>query len=309
MASVGSIVGGAFRLFRERPGAVLVWAAVNLLASLAIGFGMTYWLTGTVGGAGPETYLERVELPSGFWPVMMIAYAAMFLLGTVLMNAVFRAVLRPELRGFASLRLGADELRMAALLVICAVVGFIGLFLVQLLLLFIGSFVVMVAGEGAVGGIVMFALFLAYFCGMIWLAVRLSLIFPLTLYRGRFSVDAGWDLGRGRFWKLFAAYLVVLMFLIALGIVVSWAIMGDYWAAMWAARNDPAGMQLAALEFTQRQQEMSIPARVVQTILGSLIAIAGLALGPGVIASATRELLIERGEDESPAQDWSEAEI
>lgn len=310
MASVGSIVGGAFRLFRERPDAVVVWTAVNLLASLAVGIGLTYWLTGSLEGPGAAAYLQTDEVPAaGFWLAFAIAYVAMFILGVVLMNAVFRTVLRPEQRGFASLRLGTDELRIAALVMISAVVAFVGMFLTQLLLMFLGSFLVMVAGDGMVSELVMVLLFVAYFCALLWLAVRLSLMFPLTLYRGSFSVDAAWELGRGRFWKLFTSYLIVMLFLVALGIAISWVLMGDYWAALWAARGDPAAMELAALEFTQRQQEMSILERLAQTLIGSLIAAAGLVLGPGVIASATRELLIDRGEDADPAQDWSEAEI
>lgn len=312
MASVGSIVSGAFRLLAERPGAVLAWAVVNIASSFAMGAVMSWWLTGTVSFTNPAAFMETApgaEPPPGFWGAMLILYLGMLVLGTVLVNAVYRAVLRPEERSFASLRLGMDEVRMALLLVASAIVAFIAMLLVQLLLMFLISFIGMIAGEGTVTGLAVLLLFLLVFGAMIWVAVRLSLIFPLTLYRRRFSVDAGWELGRGRFWTLFGGYLVVVLVIAVLGIAISWFVMGDYWAALWAARGDPVAMQAAAAEFAQRQLDMPLTTRIVQTILGAIVGAAGLALGPGVVASAARELLIERDDDVHDAQDWSEAEI
>lgn len=284
MARVGSIVGGAFRLYRERPGTIVIWAMLYASWSLLTGVALSYWLTGTFSLANPGIYMQAAP-GSGFVGVFLVTYAVALVVTVVLINAAFRAVLRPEQSSFASLRLGMDEVRQAGLIVAAAILGFLGMFIVQLLLMLVVSFLGLVAGQ-TLAGLLGLVLFLGVFGAMTWLMVRLSLIFPLTLHRRTFSVDAGWELGRGRFWKLFGAYLTVFLVLALLGVAVAWAIMGDYIAALWAARGDPAQTQIAAAEFARQQFEMPATTQVVRTILGSLIGAAGMALAYGVTASA-----------------------
>lgn len=312
MASVGSILGGAFRLFRERPAAILIWAAVYFAAAIVMAMLMSWFLTGTVSiVTNPAALMPQRPgaMPPGFWQVMLFIYPFTLVLFAVQINAVFRAVLRPEDSGFASLRLGMDELRTIGLAVIVVIVGFIAMFIVQLLLMLAVTFIGMVSGGGAAGAALASILMIACFCGWIWLWVRLSLLFPLTFHRRKISVDAAWDLARGRFWTLFGAYFIVLLMMFLLIGAAVWVMMGDYIAAIWAAQGNEEQMQRAIAEFTARQVEMPVAMRVGQMLINSLIGIIALALGCGTIASATRELLIERGEDERQTQDWSEAEI
>lgn len=312
MASVGSILGGAFRLFTERPGAILAWALVYFAAAIAIALTVSWIMTGSPAiVTDPAAFMPQG--PSGmharFWKMLLVIYPVSLVLTAVLLNAVFRAVLRPEDSSFASLRLGMDELRTIGLAILVVVVAMIAMIILQLLLMLMVSFVGMVAGTGVVTGLFGLALLLASVAGWVWIWVRLSLLFPLTFHRRKISVDAAWALSRGRFWTLFGAYLVAVLVVVALGLAIVWVTMGDYLAATWAAGRDFEAVQRAQAAFVAHQMQMPGWMRLAQMLLSSFLSILSFVLAAGIPASATRELLIEQGQGSEEQQDWSEAEI
>lgn len=315
MASAGSIAGGAFRLIAKRPGAVLIWLLVYFAGALGIMLVTSLIMTGTPSLLPAAPFVERPDgLPPGFLPAILAISIGWTLLVSVLMNAVFRAVLRPEQSSFASLRLGMDELRTIGLGICLFIIGFVAVFISQLLLLFIASFVGLIAGQ-SVGGIIMLVLTLGYFGAFVWVYIRLSALFPLTFYRRKISLDAAWDLTRGRFWTLFGAYFLVGLALFVLAAGYVWVTTGDHLMAIWAAGGDPVRMQLASAEFARRQLEMPAMTQIIHMVLGTLLGAVSLALGPGVLATATRELLIERTEmdeygdiSDAPKTDYSETD-
>lgn len=223
--------------------------------------------------------------------LMLLLYLCLLLLVVVLMNAVFRAMLRPQEGGFAFMRLGMDEFRMLGLVVLVCIGVFAAVLIGELLLLLLIMVIGFALGAGAISGVISFLLFLAFLCAVVWVEVRISLIFPLSFHRRRMSIDAAWELTRGHFWLLFACYFLIgLIFVVAAGIVMS-AVMGDYFVALYQAHGDQEQLRLAAEAFAAKQFAMPLVTKILFGVVGAVFFAVGLALGPGLLASATRELL------------------
>lgn len=294
MTNIGAIVGGAFRVIRERPGAVAVWGLVYLIGLVVLSL-LVGLVAGTLGMSDPGGgYAQR---GGGFYLAILLFYLGWFLLAAVLMNAVFRTILRPEERRFFSLRLGMDEWRMFGLIllvVICSIV--IGV-LVQLLLMLLALVVRMAAGDNdlvaGIGGII---LLLAYLGGLIWVLVRISVMYPLTFYRRAITLDEAWSLTRGRFWPLFAAYLVIMVLLIVVFGTLFWFSFRDIFAAASMPATDPYAKDLAFRAAMDQLAAVPLAVRLAIGLVWLVAAVIGSVLWHGMIASATRELLLEEGE-------------
>jgi hypothetical protein len=295
MASVGSIVGGAFAVVRDRPGAVAMWGVAYVVGVFAI-----VLLCGLmVMGMMPSREMIGGDPGQMFGTVILMAlifYAAYFFLLAVLMNAVFRSVLRPEERSFASLRVGMDELRMFGLVLLVAIASFILSFLGQLLLALIGSVLTLALGGGAIAVLVNVVLFLAYVAAWIWLGVRLSLLYPVTFYRRRITIDGAWDLSRGQFWTLFLSYLVIFaIFLVIFG-TIFWLTFGGLFAELAAAGKDPEAGRLVMMDFAARMSAISPLVWLMLVPVFAVISAVTFAIWNGLMAVATRELLLDSGE-------------
>lgn len=292
MATVGSIIGGAFGLIRERPGAVAVWGVVYIVGTL-----VSYAIGGLIMGTGmmmpgqPMDPTTMMAPGGGFFLGIIILYLLQFLLSIVLINAVYRALLRPSEGGFAFLRVGGDEFRMMGL----TIIFFVGLIVFYLLLLLVGLIIGFIAGalannNPAVAGVFGILLGLGFFCLLTWLFVRLSLIFPMTFHRRRIAIDEGWALGKGRFWTLFGSYIVVWLIILVLVLVF----FGSTFLAMASAmstRNPAAFEQIAS------QQAAGSIATVLFAMIGIfVVSLVSFVLGYGVVGSAARELLEEQGD-------------
>lgn len=292
MASVGSILGGAFGLLRDRPASVAIWAVTYCVGALVISMAMVGTVMPVPGD--PSTALSVWAGPM-FSLILLLNLCLLFLV-VVLMNAVFRAMLRPQEGGLAFMRVGMDEFRMFGLVILVCVAAFAAILIGELLLLLVITMLGFALGQGAIAAIISFVLILAFICAVIWAEVRISLIFPLSFHRRRISVDAAWELTRGRFWLLFACYfLITLIFVVAIGFVAYLA-MGDYFAALVAANGDQERMRAAAEAFAAQQFAMPLITRILLGVMGAAFFAVGLALGPGLLASATRELLGDEGE-------------
>lgn len=205
--SIGEAIASGFRLPRERPRAMLAWIGVELVSTLLrtiiaapLAPAMEQ-LSQQMGAGAPDPMQVSAALET-MAPRMLLVGALFLVSWSVLAAAAARAVLRPEDSRFGYVRLGADEMRVfAAMLIIVAVLflGYMaGAFLVSLLL---AAF----AGPAA---LVIGLPFLAV--GILWLWSRLSPAAAMTLASGKVQVAGAWSLTRDHARRVFLVNLVAL---------------------------------------------------------------------------------------------------
>jgi hypothetical protein len=288
MLTAGSVAGGGFRLVRERPGAVALWALVYALGGALVALSM--WSAAPVPGAAAngDPMLAYRPMTGWFWLVELGFFVAMMIVFT----AVLRAVLRPAEGGIASLRLGMDELRMIGLALFLFVVVYLGLIVIGIVLALLLGAVTLASGAGTA-----MVLGIAEACLLIglaaWVLVRVSLAYPLTLLRGRIGIGEAWRLSQGRFWTLFGGYLIV--FLTALALTIAVAAVTVWPAVEEIARRGFTLQSLQAIAQLQlARQAAGVDAMmVIGWLLNGLVGALSLALYGGAMATAARELAVD----------------
>jgi hypothetical protein len=306
MTSVGSIVGGAFRLVRQHPASVLVWGllyaaamAALLIATRPVFLAYSDLLSQMIeaGVDKPLTpeqiqpYLARMQSAGG---ILFLAEIGVFVLAMVLFTATQRAVLRPAERGFFYLRLGGDELRMIGLGLFLMVCLSVGLFLAMLAVMIVVGivFAVTLAATGSpVIGVLLFSIaWFALMGAMIYAEVRLSLAFPLTFIRRAFVVGEAWRLTKGRFWTLFGAYFVIaLLYMVLAAILLAFAV-SPIFSELSQSGNTPEAVRLAVQHQMERFGQVDIY-NVAFWLGGALLGGLAMALFGGAIATAARDLV------------------
>ena len=221
--SVGNAVGEGFSLIRRRPGAVALWA-VLVLGMLVARFAaymplyaarIAQWSHG--GGAGASAQPDFSTL----LPQMLQAQALGLLLGlvslfvnTVVVCAIYRAVLRPEESRFGYLRVGSAELFLFVFIIAVAIVFVMGALVAAIPIALIGVLV----GHGSAASGVFFGVVVGIgaVVVVIYLALRLALVGPMMVDDGQFHLGDAWALTRGKAGSLFLiALLLVVIVLVA----------------------------------------------------------------------------------------------
>ena len=228
-ASDAAFVG--FRLVREHPRTVAVWAVLMTVLSLVTST-LTIKLAGpqlnafmAISGdtnASPE---EMLKIMGGLAPLMVVSLIYSLALYSVMLAAVNRMVLQPGEGRSLYLRFGADEIRQAGALVLVNLLllaAYIAAILVSAVLLAIG----VAAGGGAVGGLMGLVSFVGLACVMIYVAVRLSFASVMTFDTGRIAVRTSWLMTKGHVGALLGAYalavvMAVIVYLLIMTIVAA----------------------------------------------------------------------------------------
>lgn len=242
-ASDAAFVG--FRLVREHPRTVAVWAVLMTVLSL-VSSTLTILLAGPQLTAFMEMNAQNTASPEemlaamgGLAPLIGISLIYSLALYAVMLAAVNRMVLRPADSRSAYLGLGGDELRQAGTLILVNLL-LLGVYIVAVLVMAILVGVAVAAsggGGGAVTGLVGLITFIGVACLMIYMAVRLSFASAITFDTGKVSVRASWAMTKGHVGALLGAYLlaavmaVIVYFLImtivaAIGAIASGGITG-----------------------------------------------------------------------------------
>ncbi len=306
MISVGSILGGAFRLVRDHPLAVLVWSLIQGVAFVALFFALhplfqvyadfvsAILSKQIVAAPGKPPDLQalqpliaRMQAAAG---IVLLAELGLFALLMILFTATQRAVLRPAERGFFYLRLGGDEFRLMGLAFVLAVCLGIGMFIAEFVLVILVLIVAFATGSGAVTGVLVLALVCALMCAILYAEVRLSLAFPLSFVRRNFIVGEAWRLSKGRFWTLFGAYFILWLLYALLAAILFGIAAAPLISELSQAPVTPEAIQLAFQH--QLARAVALDPVFIGVILGSaLLGGLMLALFGGAVATAARDLL------------------
>ena len=214
-----------FRITRERPLAVLIWAAVLFLANLT---GQAWMLTSpalqeltAAYAAGPpvnpvaaEAIMAKARTAG---PALAVFLAISAVLNVLLYTAVLRAVLEPAKSSVGYLRAGLDELRQLGLLLL--------IFLVWVLysaaLSSAAALLITFAGQAppAAAGLLRAVIGVAAVIAGVYPVVRLSLAPAMTFADGRISLFRSWAMTREQFWGLFGAYVLAAVLGLLVGLL------------------------------------------------------------------------------------------
>ena len=284
--TVGSLLRDGFGLIRAQPGAIAIWTLLYLAAGL---IGLALMLPAmSAMAASPLPNPAGAQSITGW---MLLFDLVLLVVITVIFAAVFRAVFWPEQRSFAYLRLGRDEFLLIVLMILLSIAAFVATLVATL----IGALLVgVIAAAGSTGAATALGVVLAVVlgCVAIWLEVRLSLAFPLTVLRNRITIGEAWRLTQGRFWRLFGAYLVSAVIVVVLSTIVLWPMMAVYFGDMMQAGGDPQAMNAVMQAQMARLMHPGI-GMIIAWLLGGLIYTVGLTLIGGIQASAAARLVAE----------------
>jgi hypothetical protein len=278
-----------FRLTREHPRAVLAWAAANFVFALIIAVITVAWIGPQFASwralalsANPDvTQMAAAMRKLAPYCLVVVPLEAVF--SATMICAIYRAVLRPNERGVAYFRLGEDELRMVALLIILTVLSLAAMFV---FLLVEGVVAGTLGAFGSPAGAFLGSLIgSAAVCVAIWLGVRLSLAAPMTFDQRRLVVFGSWGFTRGSFLPLLGAYVlafllgVVISLLMAVisGAVISVAILASG-GALTASYNFQADLSSLATFLTLP----TVLSQALGAILSTVISV--IVLSPSAIA-------------------------
>ena len=213
-ASLAAFEG--FRITRTQPMAVLAWGGVWLLGLMAMGIAMMPAMMPfaeeiVAAGGDPEALSAGAQaaIMSALWYMAPIGLAVQALLAP----ALYRAVLKPEARRFAYLRVGMDELRALVIFAATAAISFA---------LSYGGDAVETLVSQTVGQWLAIIVGTAVSMASIYLAVRFSLLAPRSVREGQFVFKPALDTTQRLFWPLLGmgviagamAVLVVLLLVV-----------------------------------------------------------------------------------------------
>jgi hypothetical protein len=296
--SFGEAIGAGFRVIGRNPLAVLIWAAAYLLLVglpalafvahvIPVALAAAQDAKAHMGHPDPAQVMAWQAGIMGWQPAIWLLSVVAT---TLLMGAMFRAVLQPEARGWGYLRLGRQELWLGLTYLVLLVMGFILMF-VLFLPMAIASGVMAAIGQhggSTIGGVILLVLAgLAGTGAIVWVLLRLSLALPMSFAQGRFLLYESWDLTRGQTLKMFGVYVVLAIGLWVFEAVCAVAFFAVFWGHLQDGAASWSGMQpTAALDMFHRDLPAIIGAGVVASVV--LMAIHAIFVAP--LAEIYREL-------------------
>jgi len=182
---------------------------------------------------------------------------------------------------------------MLILMIVLTVILYFGLVLAMIVIALAAAAAYAAAGAAVAVPFAVIAAVLALGV-VVWLYVRLSLAYPLTLLRQEIIIGESWRLTRGRFWSLFTAYLAIFLLITALSLAASFATTGSYLIDIIQNLKDPVALQKVVEAQMARQLGDISAMTVLGWVLSSIAGALTIALGGGAMATAVRDLTAGR---------------
>lgn len=284
---IGQVLGAGFALVRRQPGAVAVWAAINIVLTSMSQFGMMS-LFGTMM-ALPQGAAPDFGAMMGSFGLTFVLQFVVLLVQLMIWGAVYRAIFRPDAAGMAFLRLSMDELRLLGLGAVSILVSF------GLMLLIFGFLAALGFSSGSSAGdvgsaigvaLLAFLLFIGIFIAFIFLGVRFALAWPMAIADRRIRLGEAWRLSRGQFWRMFAAALVIVIGLSVAAQIVSSLQFGSVFAGLGSLGADPEAMNRALVE----QFSTISVIGVIAWVLGGVVNTAWIVMMGAGISEALKQV-------------------
>lgn len=267
--SIGEAVASGFRLVRREPLAIAAWAGVYLLLSIApqLLLWLSVWpefsaLLAQAPGKEPDpaAFAGLQARMLGLQPIIWITTLAMY---TLLIGAIYRAILEPENRGFFYLRAGRQELWLLLSSLVLMV-----LFIVVVIVLTIP--VVVVAGVSGDSRDLSPATWLAMLAAaavVVWLMLRFSMVTPMAFSERRFILLESWRLTQGHTLKILGVLASLVGIILAIEIAIGIAAMALL--LPWITAGEGALMTL--LSDPDRLVRVVMPLVIVACVVGSIV--------------------------------------
>ncbi|MCX7587072.1 hypothetical protein [Phenylobacterium sp. 58.2.17] len=293
--SFGGAVGAGFGVIARNPLAFLAWCAVYLvvalgpLALMAAAIWPQFGALAALAEAevepdSPAATQQMMSLMGQVNALSLLQWATSLASSTLIVGAVFRAVLEPQNRRWFFLRLGRQEFWLALCLVVVAVVAILlvalstfPIMITSLVLVAAGPSQTLAPGVGlGIGAMVLIAL-----GAMLWLFVRFSLGLPMSFAGSYFRLFESWTLTRGHAAKMVLVGVAVSLLATLVQIAV---FVGFIFAAVAILR--PTGeFDVTTLTFAQ-----VAPILALAAILMALVSVFGTVLYSAPLAQIYRQL-------------------
>jgi hypothetical protein len=268
-----------FRLTRERPLAVLVWALLRLLYAVIGGVVLT--ATGSIAvftqlaaqpaNQDPAQVQKTLGLIGQAAPAMLLLAAFGVVFYAVAYTAVLRAVLRPADRAFFYLRLSMDEVRQLGLALFVAAVFFLYVMAIELISIIL---IALAKALGPAALPVQILLVLGVLAAFVYPAVRLSLAPSLTFVDGRISLFRSFPLTKGQFWPLAGTYVLSLILAVVvaiLGMVIFVLVVLALGSAEGGVASVPKVLQNLLQAQTMSLGDMATPLGAAKLVFGAAL--------------------------------------
>lgn len=293
--SFGGAVGAGFGVIARNPLAFLAWCAVYLvvalgpLALMAAAIWPQFGALAALAEAevepdSPAATQQMMSLMGQVNALSLLQWATSLASSTLIVGAVFRAVLEPQNRRWFFLRLGRQEFWLALCLVVVAVVAILlvalstfPIMITSLVLVAAGPSQTLAPGVGlGIGAMVLIAL-----GAMLWLFVRFSLGLPMSFAGSYFRLFESWSLTRGHAAKMVLVGVAVSL----LATLVQIAVFVGFIFAAVAILRPTAEFDVTTLTFAQ-----VAPILALAAVLMALVSVFGTVLYSAPLAQIYRQL-------------------
>jgi hypothetical protein len=251
-SATGAATAG-FGVIGRAPLAVLAWGLVVLVTLVGPMLGLMWTLvpqfiemikampepgSAASNTTDPAMMARMMQLQGSMMGVNLISLVGGTLVKAVVAGAAFRAVLQPDQKRWAYLRLGKSELWLGLVTLVQGVLFMMAYFAAVIVGLILGLILFLVgsaAGDAGklVAGLLIAVVILAGIGVLIWGVLRLSMAGPMSFVEGKFLLFESWTFTRGQSGRLLGMAALLMLILIALELVV-YAVLGVVAFGSWA---------------------------------------------------------------------------